>query len=277
MTITLVKSPLNYIGNKYKLLPQIIPLLPRNINTFIDLFGGGGDMSVNVPAKKVIYNDILSQLVDLLKNFKSNSLAEIHLRLNRLVDRYNLSSSSPNNYYIFRDAYNRDPQWDKFFLVVIHAFCRYISFNNYNEFNGAFGNKGYNDNVRGNLIEFVNRLHSIDIEFQCSDFRSTIFPPVNQNDFVYCDPPYSISNCEYTKGWSSKDDIDLLKSLDCLNKIGIRFALSNVFENKGLTNYTLKEWAKKYNVHYLDYDYSNSSYNRSNRNSRTIEVLVTNY
>lgn len=36
-----IKSPLNYTGGKYKLLPQILPLLPNNIDTFIDLFGGG--------------------------------------------------------------------------------------------------------------------------------------------------------------------------------------------------------------------------------------------
>lgn len=37
----LCKSPLNYTGGKYKLLPQIFPLFPSKINTFVDLFGGG--------------------------------------------------------------------------------------------------------------------------------------------------------------------------------------------------------------------------------------------
>ena len=36
-----IKSPLNYIGGKYKILPQILPLFPKNIDTFIDLFAGG--------------------------------------------------------------------------------------------------------------------------------------------------------------------------------------------------------------------------------------------
>lgn len=35
-----IKSPINYIGNKYKLISQIEPLFPRKINTFVDLFGG---------------------------------------------------------------------------------------------------------------------------------------------------------------------------------------------------------------------------------------------
>ena len=31
-----IKSCLNYTGGKYKLLPQIIPLIPRDIDTFYD-------------------------------------------------------------------------------------------------------------------------------------------------------------------------------------------------------------------------------------------------
>ena len=34
----LIKSPLNYEGGKFKLLPQILPLFPREIGKFIDLF-----------------------------------------------------------------------------------------------------------------------------------------------------------------------------------------------------------------------------------------------
>ena len=33
-----IKSPLNYVGGKYKLLPQIMPLFPDNIDTFYDLY-----------------------------------------------------------------------------------------------------------------------------------------------------------------------------------------------------------------------------------------------
>lgn len=213
----------------------------------------------------------------MFKNFKCNSLEAIQSRLSYLINKYNLSESAPDNYYTFREEYNKNPQWDKFFLLVTHAFSRNIRFNSNNEFNEAFGNRGYNNNVRGNLIEFVNRLHNIDIEFQCSDFRNTTFPPFSSNDFIYCDPPYFISDCNYTDKWSNTDDICLLKSLDSINKIGVRFALSNVFENKGVTNNHLKEWAKNYNIHYLDYSYSNCVYNRSNQNSKTIEVLITNY
>jgi adenine-specific DNA-methyltransferase len=36
-----IKSPLNYVGGKYKLLDEIIPLFPTDIDTFVDVFAGG--------------------------------------------------------------------------------------------------------------------------------------------------------------------------------------------------------------------------------------------
>ncbi|GAB4481076.1 MAG: hypothetical protein OHK0057_35350 [Thermoflexibacter sp.] len=47
-----IKSPLNYIGGKHKLLEQILPLFPKQISTFIDLFAGGCNVGLNVKAEK---------------------------------------------------------------------------------------------------------------------------------------------------------------------------------------------------------------------------------
>ena len=66
-----IKSPLNYTGGKYKLLPQLLELFPKKIETFVDLFAGGGNVAVNVEAKKIIYNDILWQVPEMLQEFKS--------------------------------------------------------------------------------------------------------------------------------------------------------------------------------------------------------------
>ena len=52
-----IKSPMNYTGGKYKLLNQILPLFPKDINTFVDLFTGGCSVAVNVNANKIIAND----------------------------------------------------------------------------------------------------------------------------------------------------------------------------------------------------------------------------
>lgn len=38
-----IKSPLNYTGGKFKLLPQLLDVFPKDIETFVDLFAGGGE------------------------------------------------------------------------------------------------------------------------------------------------------------------------------------------------------------------------------------------
>ncbi len=40
-TKPLIQSPLNYTGSKFRLLPQILPLFPKNISVMVDLFCGG--------------------------------------------------------------------------------------------------------------------------------------------------------------------------------------------------------------------------------------------
>lgn len=40
-------SPIFYMGNKYKLLKQLIPLFPTKFRKFIDVFGGSGVISMN--------------------------------------------------------------------------------------------------------------------------------------------------------------------------------------------------------------------------------------
>ena len=88
----IIASPLNYIGGKYKLLPQILPLFPENIETFVDLFCGGCNVGINVPAKKTIFNDNLSFLIDLYKSFNSLSVTDI---FNHNVTPYFCSSLFP--------------------------------------------------------------------------------------------------------------------------------------------------------------------------------------
>ena len=57
--LQMIKSPLNYIGGKAKILDQILPLFPKEIDNFIDLFAGGCNVGINVRANKVYFNDNL--------------------------------------------------------------------------------------------------------------------------------------------------------------------------------------------------------------------------
>ena len=66
----MIKSPLNYIGGKFRLLPQLLPLLPKDIDTFVDLFAGGLDVALNVQARRIVCNDINHYVIDMYRHFK---------------------------------------------------------------------------------------------------------------------------------------------------------------------------------------------------------------
>lgn len=94
--------------------------------------------------------------------------------------------------------------------------------------------------------------------------------------FLYiATPPYLNSVASYNEqgGWTEKSEQILLTILNQLDKENIKFALSN---NLKYENPILDKWKDKYNVHYLNGDYSNCNYHKIDR-SKDIEVLITNY
>ena len=74
-------------------------------------------------------------------------------------------------------------------------------------------------------------------------------------------------------------EVELLDFLKNISNKGIKFALSNVIEHKGKTHTILFKWAieNKFNIIYLNKNYSNSNYQIKNKDFKTTEVLITNY
>jgi DNA adenine methylase Dam len=277
-----VKSPLNYTGGKYKLLPQLLELFPKQVNTFVDLFAGGGNVSVNVEAEKVVFNDLMWQVPEMLQEFKKIGVEESLRKIDGYISSYDLSKENKEGYLDLRDLYNKgksDPLM--LYTLICYSFNNQIRFNNKGAYNMPFGKdrSSFNPTLREKFITFVQRLQSIEIQFSSKDFRELDLDTLGENDFVYCDPPYLITVASYNEngGWGEQAERDLLAKLDTLDKAGVKFGLSNVFESKGKENIILKEWAKGYTVHYLDHTYSNCSYHKKDKQSKDIEVFITNY
>ena len=91
-------SPLNYIGGKYKLLPQLLPLFPKNINTFVDLFCGGCNVGINIDAQSIVFNDNLSYLIDLYHEFQTHDPNYIFTHIENQIAIFNLSLTNEGNY-----------------------------------------------------------------------------------------------------------------------------------------------------------------------------------
>ena len=86
-----IKSPLNYIGGKTKLLPQLLPLFPDNITTFVEPFCGGYNVGINVKAERYFAFDVNSYLVELLQYMKDHDFDSICKEVEHTIDLYGLS------------------------------------------------------------------------------------------------------------------------------------------------------------------------------------------
>lgn len=299
----IVKSPLNYTGGKTKLLPQLMPLFPSDINTFVDLFCGGANVGINVKADKVVYNDNNEKLVNLFQVFSKYTPEALVEKIDRIIKKYKLSDSerygyqkygcnsadglgayNKQHFLLLREDFNKrarkdDDYYLMLYVLIVYAFNNQIRFNKKDEFNLPVGKRDFNKNMRKNFVNFVENLRKQNGEFLCSDFRKVDITKLGNRDFVYCDPPYLITTASYNEqdGWNEQDEKDLLSLLDRLNEQGARFALSNVTTHKGRKNEILLQWAKKYHVHKLDFNYNNSNYHGKHKEEETQEVLITNY
>ena len=291
-----IKSPMNYTGGKYKLLPQILPYFPQNIATFVDLFAGGCNVAVNVEAEKIIANDYNREIIELYRFFQENDAHTLIKQIDALIEKFALSNTAKYGYAHYktdssrgvgsynkagyeklRAAYNREKTPLLFYTTLLFAFNNQVRFNAKGDFNTPVNKRDFNKNLRKNFLNFVQRLNEGDIMFHSDDYREV---EIAENAFVYIDPPYLATLAAYNEngGWSEHKEQELLEYMDRLHQRKIKFALSNVFENKGKRNELLIVWSKKYKVHYLDHSYGNCNYQSKKKSKEsTIEVLITNY
>lgn len=279
------KSPMNYIGGKYKLLPQIEKLFPSDINIMVDLFCGGCDVSSNVIANKIYANDINNFVIEIFEEFQKKSIDDLLKEIDNIINKYSLSKINKDGYLALRQHYNeatiKNPI--ELFVLVCYSFNHQFRFNSSHEYNNPFGKdrSSFNSTMRNNLVKFHNAIKNIN--FSTKNFKIYDISKLGKSDFIYADPPYLITTGSYNdgkrgfEGWSKDDDKALFDLLDKANKKGIRFAMSNVLKHKGIENEELQIWAKKYNIHYLNFNYNNSNYQSKNTEKETIEVLITNY
>lgn len=279
---------MNYIGGKYKLLPQILPLFPKRIRTFIDLFCGGANVGMNVKSKKVVFNDNLSYLIDLYRAFQTIPKAEILQHIENRISDLALSMTNEEGYLALRNLYNNQRNPLDLFVLTAYSFNHQIRFNNSHLFNNPFGRdrSSFNNRMRNNLIDFLDKLAVSDASFSCGSFDGFDLSELTEEDFLYCDPPYLITTGTYNdgkrgfSGWNEGEERKLLSLLKTVDENGLRFALSNVLIHKGKTNDMLIEWVykNKYKLFHLNKNYSNSNYHTIDRGkTASYEVLITNY
>ena len=292
------RSPLFYVGDKYKLVSQLLRFFPKKISKYVEPFYGGGSSSLQVTAKEYVFNDIDPYIIALHKMLIRNSanVDGFFDHIFSLINQYGLSCSYlrddvpidlkkqyPKTYYShfnkdsylrLKADYNQDAEKDyyKLYLLLIYGFNHMIRFNSKGEFNLPVGNVDFNKNVYEALVNYFSTQGSRTISIYCSDFESfTKSIVLDKDTFFYFDPPYLISTSEYNKYWTREDELRLYNLLDWLNQKRVRFGITNLLQHKGARNVMFEEWSRQYKVEHITSNYI--SFNDNTIKSKSSQEL----
>ncbi len=296
----IIRSPFFYVGDKYKLMPQLRELFPSNIGTYVEPFAGGGSSFLNTKAEKYLVNDIDKYVIELheyLALFASKQ--DIFLeRLYKTIDKYGLSCSyrninapeelkrkyvktyyshfNKNAYGCMKNDYNAKPDTLLLYLLLIYGFNHMIRFNRSGLFNLPVGNVDFNKNVYNALCDYLDFMASHSVIFYNMDYMDFLNSiELDDKAYIYLDPPYLISGSEYNKYWDETEEERLCDYLNKLDKKGIKFGITNLINHKGRVNETFLAWSRKYICYNIQSNYISFNDNTVKEDSK--EVFVTNY
>lgn len=272
------EPPLCYVGGKFRLLPQLMPLFPENIKTYADPFCGGLAVPLAVNAEKYILSDSCASLVSFWKYLLRCGGARAAEETENIIGRYGLTVESGDGYYRLRDDYNSGTAGcadAAFCALAAYGYNHQIRFSGKGNFNNpaGTGRSRWNSAQKTKLLRTADRLAEEKPVFLCGDFRDFPYGELGAGDFLYADPPYLITGAAYNSGWTEKDDRDLADILCLLGARGVRAALSDVISHGDRVNALLSDLSRTHRTEHLSADYTGSTWNRKGK-LRSDEILM---
>jgi adenine-specific DNA-methyltransferase len=270
-------SSLNYQGGKCNLIDFIKENLPKEKpKKFFDIFGGGYNVGLNIDIETIYYNDINHIVTNLIKTFKDvDTVAFIKYILKTQKD-YKLEKANKEAYIALRNKYNavakNERDYKMLYMLILYGFNQQIRFNSVHDYNNPVGEAGFNDCILEKIVSFSRKIKEQNIIFS-SKYFSELEQLIDNESFVYADPPYLITLGSYNdgkrgfNGWNEIDELNLYAFLENLHNKNIKFMLSNVLEHKEQKNELLKNWIQKNNFNLTNYEQA----------GKRKEILITNY
>lgn len=238
------KPFLKWVGGKTQLLNVIREKYPQGIEEYCEPFVGGGavlfDVLNNYNPKKVLINDINSELINTYIQVRDNINNIINSLLEIQVSYWNMNKEEQKSfYYKKRNEFNEYIEKKKYSVEMAVLFL----FLNRTCFNGLYRvNKDGKFNVpigsyKKPIICDVENLRKVSellkrVTITCGDYKECI-NFINNKTFVYIDPPYrplnrtssftSYSNIEFC----DEQQIELSEFVKKISNLGAKVLVSN--------------------------------------------------
>lgn len=270
------KPIFRWVGGKQRLVKTLLEHMPAQFSNYHEPFLGAGSLFLAVkstldnPSRFYHLNDSNGRVMQIFSDISMMSDREIENTLNLFKKDHSKD---------FFDQVKNDHNGIVLLYVLKASFNGLYRVNKKGEFNAPF-NKEENINFNlNNILEF-KKLVSDRCEFKSFDFNSYLNMQfqsckINKGDFMYIDPPYYPINQKTNfsaysdNGFSQDDHDDLMKCCFILDKIGVKFMLSN-----SNTKY-IRNSLKEFNIHEVTTKRSVSASSEYRGNIK--ELIITNY
>ena len=303
--INIISPIIKWVGGKTQIIDKIICEFPLVINNYREIFLGGGSVLLALLSYvkhniikingKIYAYDINEALISMYKNIQLNS-DELFEEISKIIDKFykcnnNIINRKPENiieamenrenyYYWVRSEYNKLSKIDKnsvlgsAMLIFLNKTCfRGIYRVGPNGFNVPYGNYKNPEIINKKHLDELSELIS-PVIFECSDFSQSLSNNIDENDYIYLDPPYAPENSNsfvnYTEsGFPYEMHINLFTMIHnlTLNNKKIMFSNADV-------QFIRDNFKDNYNILSIE---CKRSINSKNPNSKTKEVIIKNY
>lgn len=230
----MIKPPIIYLGNKYRFLPTILPLIHPN-RTLIEPFVGSGAVFLNSRNQNVIINDLNKDIINLHKHLRFY-FPELIKEVTKICNK---EHDSAEEYYKLRTEFNEtDASIRKTAIFLYMNYCGFKGLCRYarGKFNVPY-HRGYAASAYSfkKLHDAHQVLKTKELTCFSSDFREVLKPCGNAT--VFLDPPYLPSegktHCEayLGKSFGLSDHQDIVTLAEEYRKLGSTAIICNHLTN----------------------------------------------
>lgn len=184
-----VQPIIKWAGGKRWLVKKAPELFPKEFNTYIEPFLGGGAVFFHLKPEKSILSDVNSELINTYNAVKENHkeiivLLEAHQKKHSEEHYYFVRANEPENKIeqAARMLYLNRTCWNGLYRVNLKG-----------KFNVPIGTKLNILHDIDSFSDVSNLLNKATINI--SDFEKTI-DLAKENDFLFIDPPYTVKHNE---------------------------------------------------------------------------------
>jgi len=242
-----LNSPIRWIGSKRRLLEKIRKHVPKDFNTYYELFAGSCALFFNLEPKKAIISDLNQDLMCFYEVLRDN--------VDLLISELKKIKTDEKTYYEIRN-WDREANWP---FTKIQRAVRFLYLNKMG-FNGLWRlnckgqlNVAYRKSEIIDYTEDLLRSCSLalkNVELHTESF-TFFLSKIKENDFVYLDPPYIVNSnsgeSKYTQNsFTHSNQLRLIQFCKNLDKKKVKFALSNSYSDETMSLY------KNFNIEIIE-------------------------